>query len=154
MICLCYTQPLRPSSKISNDIHLARKHVSPLFAIHLFLPGDIERSVCKNFARRLLSVTCHITCRMATRYVTNHSQLFVMAFFHTHPSGSPNPSTLWADLGMQESWWYPLGIIRTKDGYSFYMNDPKSFGPNDPSADKCIWQLTQEQRHLPSRGWQ
>ena len=82
-----------------------------------------------------------------SRYYRERREIYFMAFFHTHPSGGPDPTGAYGDVDLQKKWWYPLGIIRSEDGYSFYMGNTRSFGPDSFRADKCIWQLTQEKRN-------
>ena len=78
--------------------------------------------------------------------------IIFMAWYHTHPnfkaSGKPmsgEPSGGDGDVGIQSDLGYPLGIIRTGDGYFFFM-DFKTFRSSDPMANKCITDLIIEQR--------
>src|SRR5262249_53460505 len=64
-----------------------------------------------------------------------------MAFFHTHPNfvsgASQNGDPSWDDTQYQSNHGNVLGIIRTGNGYSFFLNG-KKFGPDDPKAVECI----------------
>jgi RHS repeat-associated protein len=64
-----------------------------------------------------------------------------IAFFHTHPNlvsgASQNGDPSWDDTQYQSIHGNVLGIIRTGNGYSFYLNGRK-FGADDPKADECI----------------
>jgi hypothetical protein len=75
--------------------------------------------------------------------------LHLLAIFHTHPnypsgdSRSGDPSS--GDEQLQSDYGNALGIIRTGKGYSFYSNG-KTFWPDDPRANECIWTLNNQRR--------
>ncbi|MCG3146362.1 MAG: hypothetical protein HONDAALG_04397 [Gammaproteobacteria bacterium] len=85
-------------------------------------------------------------------FAAEKRDVLFMAFFHTHPnykstgnSRDGEPSGFLGDANTQEDFRFPLGIIRTGDGYFFFMGF-KSFRSDDPRANKCIWELIKEKR--------
>jgi len=77
-----------------------------------------------------------------------NQKVYLLAVFHTHPdypysmgSRSGNPSNY--DIQYQSDHQNALGIIRTSKGYSFFSNG-KTFWPNDPRANECIWTLNHQ----------
>jgi len=75
--------------------------------------------------------------------------LYLLAIFHTHSnfrngesrSGAPSGD----DIQLQSDFGNPLGIIRTGKGYSFFSNG-RTFWPDDPRANECIWILNNQRR--------
>jgi hypothetical protein len=72
-----------------------------------------------------------------------------LALFHTHPdfrggdSRSVQPTA--GDVAVQRDFGIRLGIIRSSKGYGFY-NNFDTFGPDDPRANDCIWNLPKPRR--------
>jgi hypothetical protein len=81
------------------------------------------------------------TRKIFDKFRSQGRKVVLLAFFHTHPnypggdSQSGNPSG--PDEQFQSDNGNALGIIRTGNGYSFFLNG-KTFGPSDPRADECI----------------
>jgi hypothetical protein len=73
--------------------------------------------------------------------------VYLLGYFHTHPnfpggdSQSGNPSG--GDIQYQLDNRNALGIIRTGKGYSFFSNG-RTFLPNDPRANECVWTLNHQ----------
>jgi len=66
--------------------------------------------------------------------------VYFLAFFHTHPGSSQTGKPSGGDIQYQIDMNNVLGIIRTRNGYSFFSNG-KTFGPGDAQANECIWLL-------------
>ncbi len=68
----------------------------------------------------------------------------LFAVFHTHPDylgGEKRNSTPSRDdKEWLKDFGNPLGIIRSGKGYGFVIHG-KEFGPDDPKANDCIWDL-------------
>jgi hypothetical protein len=87
------------------------------------------------------------------KFAAEKRDVLFMAWFHTHPNykstGTPRPgepSGFLGDLDVQRRLGYPLGILRTGEGYFFFMGSIKTFRSDDPRANKCIWEIIKEQR--------
>lgn len=69
-----------------------------------------------------------------------------LVFFHTHPNSAGYPpqsatgKPSYGDENYQRDYQNPVGVIRTGNGYSFYIKG-KYFGPNDAMANDCITDL-------------
>jgi hypothetical protein len=68
----------------------------------------------------------------------------LFAIFHTHPNylggDSRNATANDDDMGFARDFGNPLGIIRNGKGYGFFIRG-ENFGPDDPRANDCIWDL-------------
>lgn len=81
--------------------------------------------------------------------VEEKRDIFFMALFHTHPnfsdgkSRSNEPSYAWGDTDVQKKFFghFPLGIIRSGEGYRFFIGISPQFFSDDARANKCIWEL-------------
>jgi YD repeat-containing protein len=68
----------------------------------------------------------------------------LFAIFHTHPDylggDNRNATPTEDDTGWLRDFGNPLGIIRNGKGYGFFIKG-ENFGPDDPRANECIWDL-------------
>jgi YD repeat-containing protein len=79
-----------------------------------------------------------------TGFETARRKMALLAVFHTHPNflggDSRNATPTSDDKDFLRDFGNPLGIIRSGKGYGFFIKG-KEFGPDDPKANECIWDL-------------